>query len=152
MTDFANHDDARVRQAFAAAQRAHAGQVDKGGVDYLNHPLNVASNVGEDVSAIIVALLHDTVEDSAITFDELREAIPLTEAELDALRLLTRDEGTPYLEYVAKIKANVIAAKVKVADLRHNADLTRIKNPTAEDLERVAKYRRALSILEEVSC
>lgn len=147
MKDFANHNDARIRKAFMVASKAHAGQIDKGGVEYINHPLTVASNVGDDISAIIVALLHDTVEDSAITFDELREEIPLTTAELDALRLLTHDDATPYLEYVAQIKTNELAATVKAADLRHNADLSRIKNPTAKDLERVAKYRHALEIL-----
>lgn len=147
MKDFANHNDARIRKAFMVASKAHAGQIDKGGVEYINHPLTVASNVGDDISAIIVALLHDTVEDSAITFDELREEIPLTAAELDALRLLTHDDATPYLEYVAQIKTNALAAKVKAADLRHNSDLSRIKNPTAKDLERVAKYRHALEIL-----
>lgn len=147
MKDFANHKDARIRKAFETAQKVHAGQVDKGGVEYINHPLTVASNVGDDISAIIVALLHDTVEDSAITFDELQEEIPLTAEELDALRLLTHDDATPYLEYVAQIKTNALAATVKAADLRHNSDLSRIKNPTAKDLERAAKYRHALEIL-----
>lgn len=147
MKDFANHKDARIRKAFETAQKVHAGQVDKGGVEYINHPLTVASNVGDDISAIIVALLHDTVEDSAITFDELQEEIPLTAEELDALRLLTHDDATPYLEYVAQIKTNALAATVKAADLRHNSDLSRIKNPTAKDLERAAKYRYALEIL-----
>ena len=147
MNDFANHNDARVRKAFAVARAAHAGQVDKGGVAYINHPLTVAANVGEDTSAIIVALLHDTVEDSAITLDELQAEIPLTAAESEALRLLTHDDATPYLEYVAQIKTNALAAKVKIADLKHNADLSRIPEHTAKDLERVAKYRRALDIL-----
>ena len=147
MKDFANHKDARVRKAFEVAKKVHAEQVDKGGVDYINHPLTVASNVGDDVSAIIVALLHDTIEDSSKTFDELREEIPLTAEELDALKLLTHDDATPYLEYVAQIKTNELAAKVKAADLHHNSDLSRIKNPTAKDLERVVKYRHALEIL-----
>lgn len=147
MKDFANHKDARVRRAFDIARQAHAGQVDKGGVDYINHPLTVASSVGEDVSAIIVALLHDVAEDTAITLDELQAEIPLTAAELDALKLLTHDDATPYLEYIERIKSNELAAKVKAADLKHNSDLSRIKNPAAEDLERVKKYRLALEIL-----
>lgn len=147
MKDFANHEDARVRAAFAVAKKVHAGQVDKGGVNYINHPLTVAGNVGEDVSAIIVALLHDTVEDSAKTFDELQAEIPLTAEELQALKLLTHDKATPYLEYVKQIKTNELAAKVKAADLKHNSDLSRIKNPTAKDLERVKKYQLALEIL-----
>ena len=149
MKDFAKHTDARVRKAFKVARAAHAGQKDKGGVDYINHPLTVASNVGNDVSAIIVALLHDVAEDTAVTLDDLQAAIPLTAAELDALKLLTHDDRTPYLEYVAQIKANALAAQVKAADLKHNSDLSRLKHPQRKDLERVEKYRLALKILEE---
>lgn len=151
MNDFATHNDARVRRAFEKARAAHAGQLDKGGVDYINHPLTVARAVGNDVSAIIVALLHDVAEDTAKTLDELRAEIPLTADELDALKLLTHDDDTPYLEYVARIKANKLAAKVKAADLRHNSDLSRLQNPQRKDLERVEKYRRALDILEETT-
>ena len=147
MKNFSNHANARVRAAFEVAQKVHAGQIDKGGVDYINHPLTVASNVGENISAIIVALLHDTVEDSAKTFDELQKEISLTAEELQALKLLTHDKKVPYLEYVAQIKSNELAAKVKAADLRHNSDLSRLKNPTEKDLERVEKYRLALKIL-----
>lgn len=147
MKNFSNHENIRVRTAFEVAKKVHAGQVDKAGVDYINHPLTVASNVGENISAIIVALLHDTVEDSAKTFDELQKEIPLTADELQALKLLTHDKKVPYLEYVAQIKLNELAAKVKAADLKHNSDLSRIKNPTTKDLERVEKYRLALEIL-----
>ena len=148
MKDLANHTNARIRKAFEIARAAHAGQVDKGGVDYINHPLTVANSVGNDVSAIIVALLHDVAEDTAKTLDKLREEIPLTVAEFDALKLLTHDDATPYLEYVAQIKTNALAAKIKAADLKHNSDLSRLANPTAKDLERVKKYRLALEILE----
>lgn len=147
MKNFANHENMRVRKAFETARKVHAGQVDKGGVDYINHPLTVASSVGDDISAIIVALLHDTVEDTEKTFDELQTEIPLTAEELQALKLLTHDKKIPYFEYVAQIKANELAAKVKVADLKHNSDLSRLKNPTVKDLERVKKYHHALEIL-----
>ena len=147
MKNFANHNDKRVRAAFEIAKEIHAGQVDKGGVEYINHPLTVASNVGENISAIIVALLHDVVEDSDKTFDELQKEIPLTADELQALKLLTHDKNIPYFDYVKQIKTNELAAQVKAADLRHNSDLSRIKNPAAKDLERVEKYRLALEIL-----
>ena len=147
MKNFSVHEDARIRRAFEVARKTHAGQFDKGGVDYLNHPLTVAGNVGEDVSAIIVALLHDVAEDSAKTLDELREEIPLTAEEFRALKLLTHDDATPYFEYVERIADDELAAKVKAADLRHNSDLSRIKNPSPKDLERVKKYRLALEIL-----
>ena len=146
--NFANHSDERIRQAFATASMAHGGQVDKAGVEYINHPLTVATNVGENVSAIIVALLHDVAEDTPLTLDELRKKIPLTADEFDALKLLTHDENTPYLDYVAQIKLNELARRVKVADLRHNSDLSRIKNPSPKDFARVEKYSAALKILE----
>ena len=151
MKNFTEHQDARIRKAFEVAKQAHAGQVDKSGVDYINHPLTVASNVGDDVSAIIVALLHDVAEDTAKTLDDLHTEIPLTAEEFQALKLLTHDDATPYLEYVKRISNDKLAAKVKAADLHHNSDLSRLKNPAAKDLERVEKYRRALEILSAIN-
>ena len=146
--NFANHTDARVRQAFVTAAEAHRGQVDKSGVEYINHPLTVTAQVEDDISAIIVALLHDTLEDTALTLDELRTKIPLTDDESKALKLLTHDERIPYLDYVAAIKSNPLARRVKVADLKHNSDLTRINNPSPKDFARVEKYRAALKLLD----
>ena len=147
MKNFAEHKDARVRRAFDVAKKIHAGQVDKAGVAYINHPLNVASSVGENISAVIVALLHDTVEDSPKTFDELQKEIPLTAEESQALKILTHDKAVPYFDYVKQIKTNELAAKVKAADLKHNSDLSRLKNPTEKDFVRAEKYRLALEIL-----
>ena len=146
--NFANHTDERIRRAYQTALDAHNGQVDKSGADYINHPLTVAAQVSDDVSAIIVALLHDTIEDTALTLDELRTKIPLTDAEADALSLLTHDETIPYFDYVAAIKSNELARRVKVADLRHNSDLSRIKNPSPKDFARVEKYQTALKLLD----
>ena len=148
MINFANHSDERIRRAFQTALEAHRGQVDKSGADYINHPLAVAAQVSDEISAVIVALLHDTIEDTALTLDELREKIPLTDDETAALKLLTHDEKFPYLDYVAAIKLNPLARRVKVADLRHNSDLSRIKNPSPKDFARVEKYRVALKILD----
>ena len=147
MEKILNHSDTRVRRAYEIASAAHRGQIDKAGVDYINHPLAVAANVGEDSSAIIVALLHDVAEDTPSTIDELKKEIPLTDDEAKALELLTHDDDTPYLDYVKKIKSNGLAAKVKVADLKHNSDLSRIKNPTPKDFARVEKYKAALKLL-----
>ena len=122
--------------------------MDKAGVDYINHPLNVAANVEENPSVIIIALLHDVPEDTPLTIDELKKIIPLTDDEAKALELLTHDDTTPYLEYVARIKSNELAAKVKAADLKHNSDLKRIKNPTPKDFARVEKYKAALELLD----
>ena len=148
MINFANHSDERIRRAFQTALEAHRGQVDKSGADYINHPLAVAAQVSDEISAVIVALLHDTIEDTALTLDELREKIPLTDDETAALKLLTHDEKIPYLDYVAAIKLNPLARRVKIADLKHNADLSRIKNPSPKDFARVEKYHVALKILD----
>ena len=144
---FSAHPDARVRRAYETAVAAHRGQVDKSVVDYINHPLTVAAHVGENISAVIVALLHDVAEDTSLTVDELRQKIPLTDAEVRALELLTHDEKISYDDYVKKIASNELAARVKEADLRHNSNLSRIKNPAPNDFARVEKYQSALKIL-----
>ena len=145
--NFSAHSDGRVRRAYEIAAAAHRGQVDKSGVAYINHPLTVAANVGENISAVIVALLHDVAEDTSLTVDDLRQKIPLTAAEIRALELLTHDEKISYAEYIARIKADDLARTVKLADLRHNSDLSRIKNPAPNDFARAEKYRAALNIL-----
>ena len=147
--NFANHSDARVRQAYETALAAHHGQVDKSGVEYINHPVTVAAYVAENISAVIVALLHDVAEDTSLTVDMLKKKIPLTDEEFQALKLLTHDTTTPYLEYVTRLKANDLARVVKIADLKHNSDLSRIKNPSPKDFARVEKYQAALKILHD---
>ena len=144
--DFENHADARVRNAYKIARAAHAGQVDKAGVDYINHPLTVASNVGDNISTIIVALLHDVAEDTAVTLEDLTAAVPLEPNEISALKLLTHDKNISYAEYIAKIKTSELATAVKIADLRHNSDLSRIPENlrTEKDFKRVEKYAAAL--------
>jgi len=145
--NFADHHDIRIRRAYETAAVAHRGQTDKAGVDYINHPLAVAAHVGENISAVIVALLHDVAEDTPITVDDLREKIPLTDDETQALKLLTHDEKISYTDYVKRIKQNDLARAVKIADLTHNSDITRIKNPAPKDFSRVEKYSAALEIL-----
>ncbi|MBQ9478027.1 MAG: HD domain-containing protein [Selenomonadaceae bacterium] len=136
----------RIEAARELAKRAHDGQLDKAGEPYINHPLAVASSVGDDESAMIVALLHDTIEDTALTFDDLKDL--LTAEELTALQLLTHDDAVPYIDYVRAIKQNDLARRVKIADLKHNMDLTRLPTITDADRERVeTKYKPALEYL-----
>jgi (p)ppGpp synthase/HD superfamily hydrolase len=152
MKDFL-HMSEPIRRAYEIARKAHAGQVDKAGKDYIYHPMTVASNVGDDETAIIVALLHDTVEDTDVTFDYL--ATQFDSQVLDALKLLTDDKQQypNYLDYVRHIKesGNPIALKVKKADLANNMDLSRFPNgPTERELLRLqVKYIPAKKILEE---
>lgn len=127
------------------AERAHAGQVDKAGRPYIGHPAHVAASVEGD-KAKAVAWLHDVVEDTPATLDDLRAA-GIDDEVLAALELLTHDKTVPYMEYVAAIKENDLARTVKLADLAHNSDLSRLPEVTDADLQRVEKYRQAMGLL-----
>ena len=134
-----------TKKALKISFKAHKDQVDKSGMPYVYHPFHLAEQMNDEYSTC-VALLHDVVEDTDITLDELTsEGFP---AEIiDALALMTHDDKVPYMDYVRKIKTNPIATKVKQADLEHNSDLTRLDNVDDAALERKNKYRQALFIL-----
>ena len=135
-----------TKKAMRLCFAAHAGQLDKGGVPYVFHPFHVAEQMEDELSTV-VALLHDVVEDTDYTLEDLaRMGFP--EWALSALKLLTHDKRVPYLDYVAAIRHDPIARAVKLADLRHNSDLSRLSNPDASALARVEKYRRAIALLE----
>lgn len=135
------------QQALAIAEDAHKGQVDKAGVDYIQHPLFVASLV-EGELAKTVALLHDVVEDSDWTLEDLRkEGLP--EEVVQAVGILTKKCNENYEEYILRVKQNPLARQVKLADLKHNSDLSRLANVTDRDRKRVAKYQKAISFLSE---
>lgn len=124
---------------------AHRGQFDKAGRPYIGHPAHVAARVGGD-AAKAAAWLHDVVEDTAITLDDLRAA-GISDEVVEAVGLLTHEPGTPYMDYVRRIKANHVARAVKLADLAHNSDLSRLPKVTEADLERLSKYRKAIAEL-----
>lgn len=135
------------QQALAIAKDAHKGQVDKAGVDYIQHPLFVASLV-EGELAKTVALLHDVVEDSDWTLEDLRkEGLP--EEVVQAVGIITKKRNENYEEYILRVKQNPLARQVKLADLKHNSDLSRLANVTDRDRKRVAKYQKAISFLSE---
>ena len=113
---------------------------------YVFHPLHLAEQM-DDEDSIVAALLHDVVEDTAYSLEDLR-AMGFPARALDAVALLTHDPAEPYLSYVARVKENPVARRVKLADLRHNSDLSRIREVTARDLERVEKYAAAIRLLE----
>ena len=135
----------KLELAYAIALVAHKGQVDKVGVDYINHPLTVSNNcTGENEK--IVALLHDVLEDTKVTKEDL--LLFFDPYIVEAVCLLTHNPNDSYMDYLAKIKANPIAKAVKLADLKHNMDLSRFPNPTQRDIERVEKkYKPALEFL-----
>ncbi|MBR7116484.1 MAG: GTP pyrophosphokinase [Clostridia bacterium] len=126
---------------------AHKEQTDKSGMPYVFHPFHLAEQM-KDEETTVVALLHDLIEDTDHTLDDLRE-IGFSERIISAIELMTHAEGVPYMEYVAKIKGNPIARAVKLADLKHNSDLSRLDTVSEKDLERVEKYKRAIALLEQ---
>ena len=141
----------RTKKAIKLCYKAHAGQVDKSGLPYVHHPLHLADQMDDEASTI-VALLHDVVEDTQYTFNDLAQ-MGFGDEVLAALRLLTHDDSVPYLDYVREIAKNPLATKVKLADLAHNSDLTRLNHePTETDLERVRKYQKAREILQSNLC
>ena len=136
-----------TKKALKICFDAHKDQVDKSGIPYVTHPLHLAEQMPDETTTV-VALLHDVVEDSDYTLEDIRKA-GFPKVVTDALELLTHDEAVPYLEYVAALQSNPIARCVKLADLKHNSDLSRIDHPTAEDYLRVQKYDKAIHILED---
>ena len=131
--------------ALSIAVKAHRGQVDKAGVDYIKHPIHVASLVTSE-NAKIVALLHDVIEDSAYTLADLKNN-GFTEEIIEAVSILTKSKNVSYEDYLKKIKENSLAREVKLADLQHNSDLRRLSKISACDLKRVEKYRKAIEFL-----
>ena len=131
--------------ALKIATDANKGQVDKAGVEYINHPLKVASLVYNEKEKI-VALLHDTIEDTYITEQHLID-YGFSNEIIEAVKVLTHSKDVPYMDYIQKIKGNKLARKVKIADLTHNSDLTRLKNITEKDRKRCEKYKKALMYL-----
>ncbi len=135
-----------TKKAMRLCFQAHKDQVDKSGMPYVFHPFHLAEQMtSEDTT--VVALLHDVVEDTAYTLGDLR-AMGYPPQVIEALALMTHDDAMPYLDYVAALKENPIARAVKLADLRHNSDLTRLDTVDAKARERVAKYAKAIALLE----
>ncbi|MET3558691.1 (p)ppGpp synthase/HD superfamily hydrolase [Streptococcus rupicaprae] len=132
-------------KAHEIAQKAHFGQVDKAGVDYIKHPEAVASFVVTDEEKA-VAYLHDVLEDTEVTLEFLREH-GFPQKILTAVDVLTKKKGQDYEDYLAVVKSNELARVVKLADLRHNSDLTRLSQVTQKDLNRCKKYQDAINYL-----
>ncbi|WP_222128805.1 GTP pyrophosphokinase [Paenibacillus xylanexedens] len=135
-----------IELAISVALQAHKGQLDKGGHPYILHPLAVMNRV-ESMEEKIVAVLHDVIEDSEVTIEELR-GLGFSEEILTAIQLLTRSTEDSYEEFIEKTTTNRTARKVKIADIQENMNISRIKNPTQEDVHRLEKYRKALERLE----
>ena len=140
----------KTRKALSICYEAHKDALDKSGAPYVFHPFHLAEQMQDELTTV-VALLHDVVEDTNYTFEMLREE-GFGDDVLEALRLLTRTEDIrteeEYLAYVARIRANPAARAVKIADLTHNADLTRLAVIKDKDIMRAAKYQKAIMLLK----
>ena len=133
--------------AYDIALKAHKGQKDKGGEDYFKPPLAVSNKLSGKKEQI-VALLHDVIEDTDVTVNDLKEAGFSDEVVL-AVSAITKKAGEDYEEYLNRVKQNPIALRVKIADMEHNSDISRIKNPKEKDLKRLEKYKIRLKELRE---
>ena len=136
----------QTKKALRIAFDAHKNQVDKTGLPYVFHPYHLAEQM-ETESEVCVALLHDVVEDSDMTLDDLR-LHGFSDNIMDALALLTHDGGVEYLEYIQRIKYNPLAKKIKLADLLHNSDESRVDVVDEKMASRWEKYQEAIKILE----
>jgi len=135
------------------ATNSHDGQVDKGGKPYIMHCLKVMHYLKcEDEELMCIALGHDLVEDTKVTYHQLNEA-GFTERVIQGIYSLTKQRGQTYDEYKRQVFANKDAMRVKLCDLRHNSDIRRLKGITEKDVARIAKYHQFyLEIQEKLEC
>lgn len=135
-----------VTRARSLAEKAHKGQVDKSGVDYIEHPARVAMRV-HSPEAKVVAWLHDVVEDAGVPLSEIRASFgPDTAKAVDAV---SRRENESWSDYLCRVKGNDMARQIKISDLIDNSNISRLPAVTAADVQRQAKYNRALMFLME---
>ena len=132
-------------KAYKIAKKAHLGQVDKAGEDYIKHPEKVASFVKTDEEKA-VAYLHDVIEDTELTLENLYE-YDFSKEVIEAVDIITKKRGEDYQSYLNSVKKNKLARAVKLADLRHNSDLTRLTKVTEKDIKRKEKYQKAINFL-----
>ena len=138
-------EQSMVDLALSIATQAHEGQLDKAGVDYIEHPIYVASQVDTEEEKA-VALLHDVIEDSPVSAEELLIA-GLPEEVVTAVQVVTKKKEQDYQTYLETVKKNPLARVVKLADLKHNSDLSRLSSITEKDRERLKKYKKAIDFL-----
>jgi (p)ppGpp synthase/HD superfamily hydrolase len=138
-----------VKEAYEFAKKAHEGQFDRGGTPYIEHPIKIASMV-ETTGRKTAALLHDVCEDCGVTIEELKD-MGFSSGVTEAVKALSRLKGEPDEKYLERVMTNNIAVIVKIADLTHNSDLSRIPDFTEEDVRRRERYQgmlKKLSVLK----
>ena len=136
-----------TKKAMKLSFEAHKDQVDKSGLPYIFHPFHLAEQMKSE-ETVIVALLHDVVEDTEYTLQDIA-GMGFSQQVLDALAMMTHDKAVPYMDYVERLKENPIAKTVKLADLRHNSDLSWLDTVDKKALARIEKYKQAIAKLTE---
>ena len=134
-----------TRKAIKLAFKAHEGQLDRAGLPYILHPLHVAEQM-KDEDTCVIALLHDVIEDTDVTLEDLKE-YGFTEVQVAGVESMTREDDEDYFEYIRDVKKNPLAVKVKLEDLKHNSDVSRMIEVTDRDRQRLDKYKKAMEIL-----
>ena len=137
----------KTKMALKLCFEAHKEQIDKSGMPYVFHPFHLAEQMKTEETTI-VALLHDLVEDTDYTIEDLIN-MGFDQAVTDAISLMTHADNVDYMDYVRMIKENPIAKEVKLADLKHNSDLARLDVVDEKALNRREKYLKAIKLLEE---
>ena len=135
--------------ALETARKAHKGQTDKAGKDYISHPVMVSSLTRGSFAAVTAALLHDVVEDTPLTLKDLKN-LGMSERELACVDTMTHRPQEPRKDYIERIAKNYDAVCVKLADLSHNSDLSRIDHPAEKDYQRVERYREEYRYLSAI--
>ncbi len=137
-----------ISKALLFATTGHINQIDKGGEDYILHPIRIMQNM-DTIEEKLVAILHDTMEDCKATEEDLKN-IGMPKDVIEAVKVITKEKREDYYKYIKRVKQNSIARRVKMADLEDNMNLKRIKSPTGKDFERFKKYQRAYDYLIEL--
>jgi (p)ppGpp synthase/HD superfamily hydrolase len=135
-----------TKKAMLFAYRAHEHQLDKGGMPYIMHPLAVAEMMGDDESAVVIAILHDVIEDTRFTADDLLDA-GFSKDIVDRIVILSRMKDEKYMDYLARIKQDPLAVKVKLGDLKHNSDLGRLSMIDEKACSLHERYKKAIAFL-----
>jgi (p)ppGpp synthase/HD superfamily hydrolase len=130
-----------LAQMLHIATSAHHGQSDRGGNPYILHPLKVMHYLkSDDEELMCMALGHDVIEDTSVTYKDLRDA-GISDRVIAGISCLTKQPGQTYDEYKQGVFGSEDAMRVKMADLRHNTDIRRLKGVTEKDIARMAKYQ-----------
>lgn len=137
-----------LMEAITTATIAHSGTYDRAGKPYILHPLHLMSKFPDDPELAAIAVLHDVIEDTYVTVDML-ELAGYSVRVIEAVIALTHEASESYHQYITRICANVDATKVKIEDLKHNSDITRLKGVSSKDLMRMEKYHRAYMKLKK---